>query len=141
MIKLKKEFTFDAAHRLCYHQGECANLHGHTYKLIVTFICNDRHYVFSEKDYLSKQPDANMLLDFSIINKIVKDILNNKYDHKLLNETMMTDMPTAELIAHNLYLEIQSLVKHMYINNNVKLYEVEVYETPTSSAVYNEISI
>lgn len=30
-----KEFTFDSAHHLEWHQGKCHNLHGHTYKLQV----------------------------------------------------------------------------------------------------------
>lgn len=33
---LKKEFTFDAAHRLERYRGKCEALHGHTYRLAVT---------------------------------------------------------------------------------------------------------
>ena len=35
-IKVSRVFYFDAAHRIPDHSGECKNLHGHTYKLIVT---------------------------------------------------------------------------------------------------------
>ena len=43
MVKMEsmlitKEFTFDAAHKLDWHQGKCKNLHGHTYKLQVTVV-------------------------------------------------------------------------------------------------------
>ena len=34
--KISKVFYFDAAHRIANHKGKCKNLHGHTYKLIVT---------------------------------------------------------------------------------------------------------
>ena len=33
---LNKEFKFDTAHLLPNHKGQCKNLHGHTYKLIIS---------------------------------------------------------------------------------------------------------
>ncbi len=32
---LKKTFPFEAAHQLKYHDGKCARLHGHSFKLTV----------------------------------------------------------------------------------------------------------
>ena len=33
MFKTAKQFTFDMAHMLDWHDGTCQNLHGHTYIL------------------------------------------------------------------------------------------------------------
>ncbi|WDC84441.1 6-carboxytetrahydropterin synthase [Caloramator sp. mosi_1] len=35
MLTVSKEFNFEAAHMLSEHQGDCKNLHGHSYKMIV----------------------------------------------------------------------------------------------------------
>lgn len=35
-MEISKEFTFEAAHMLPKHNGKCARLHGHSWKLIVT---------------------------------------------------------------------------------------------------------
>ena len=35
-MEVSKEFTFDCAHMLTGHDGLCKNLHGHTYKLIIS---------------------------------------------------------------------------------------------------------
>ncbi|MFZ1454476.1 MAG: 6-carboxytetrahydropterin synthase [Saprospiraceae bacterium] len=35
-IKLTKKFTFDMAHASYRHDGQCKNIHGHTYHLEVT---------------------------------------------------------------------------------------------------------
>ncbi|MCK4787456.1 MAG: 6-carboxytetrahydropterin synthase, partial [Desulfobacteraceae bacterium] len=37
MVEATKIVTFDSAHRLLNHPGKCRSLHGHTYKLEVTF--------------------------------------------------------------------------------------------------------
>jgi 6-pyruvoyltetrahydropterin/6-carboxytetrahydropterin synthase len=34
-VKIAKEFHWEMAHRLAYHQGGCQNLHGHSYRLHV----------------------------------------------------------------------------------------------------------
>jgi len=36
MLYISREFTFDSAHKIVDYQGKCENLHGHTYRLIVT---------------------------------------------------------------------------------------------------------
>lgn len=33
---LSKVFGFDAAHKLLFYKGKCSQLHGHTWKLIVS---------------------------------------------------------------------------------------------------------
>ena len=35
-MRLRRDFTFDAAHKLVEYHGKCERLHGHTYRLGVT---------------------------------------------------------------------------------------------------------
>ena len=36
VIRVTKEFTFEAAHALYNYDGQCSNIHGHSYRLFVT---------------------------------------------------------------------------------------------------------
>ena len=66
MIVLK-EFEFDAAHYLPSYNGKCEHLHGHTYKLVVK---------------VDGRPDMEgMVLDFSLLKKIVQTKVLRKLDH------------------------------------------------------------
>ena len=38
MIRITKKFDFEAGHALYGYDGKCKNLHGHSYKLLVTVI-------------------------------------------------------------------------------------------------------
>lgn len=109
---IAKEFTFDSAHQLPGYQGLCANLHGHTYKMTVSL--------------KGKVKEDGMVIDF----KILKEKVNNKVikvlDHKFLNEII--NYPTAENIVVWIWKE---LIKEL-----PELYEISLWETPTSYVIY-----
>ncbi len=109
---IAKEFTFDSAHKLPNYNGLCANLHGHTYKLIV---------------YLSgKIKEDGMVIDFSELKQKVNDKVIKLLDHKFLNDVI--DYPTAENIAVWIW---KKLIKEL-----PELYEITLWETPTSHVIY-----
>lgn len=112
MLFVSKEFSFDAAHNLVKYHGKCENLHGHTYKLVVT--------VAGEKD------DEGMVIDFSELKKIVKDNVLNILDHSYINDII--EQPSAENIAEWIWNKISSKLN----SNRYFLYEIKLYETPTS---------
>ena len=110
---ITKSFSFAGAHHLPKHPGKCKNLHGHEWKLEVT---------------ISGQIDAEtgMIIDFSDLKKIVNENVIDKLDHSYLNGII--ENPTAEEIA-------------IWIWNHLKerlegLYEVKIWETPKSFAIY-----
>lgn len=72
-IKLKTEVTFDAAHRLPFHKGQCSNLHGHTWRAVIEV------YAMQRLLGVNIFPDA-LVLDFGHIKQLVRD----KYDHRVL---------------------------------------------------------
>jgi 6-pyruvoyltetrahydropterin/6-carboxytetrahydropterin synthase len=124
MYQLTKSIYFDAAHQLRDYPGKCANLHGHTYKLE---IC-----VAGEK-----LTDNGMLYDFFDMKKLLQSVVD-QLDHKFINEIPPFDEinPTAENMACFIY---QTLKRQLVAQNpQVYLKYVQIWETPTSSALYSE---
>lgn len=104
-----REFTFDAAHQLEWHAGECRRLHGHTYRLQV--------WVAGPVD------DRGVVIDFADLDKVVKEHVLLALDHHFLNE--MVDNPTAERIACWTWERLTSA--------GLTLAEVVLWETPRSA--------
>ncbi len=85
MYKTQVRGSFSAAHYIPGHKGQCANLHGHTWKVVVT-------WVFEGLD------DIGMTTDFSELKRRLREVLP---DHKFLNDAYAFT-PTAENIARHL---------------------------------------
>lgn len=107
-----KEFTFDAAHKLNDYIGKCANLHGHTYKLQICI-----------KGKIQKN---GLVMDFSDIKSVVTTKVLDKLDHKFINDVIK--QPSAENISVWIWNQLQE---------DMPLYEIKLWETPTSFAVYS----
>ena len=141
---INKKFKFDAAHLLPNHKGQCKNLHGHTYKLIVTCKGTMQNIGTSE----------GMIIDFSDLKKIIEDEIIKKFDHAFI---VGTDSETEKdilrvLKKHNLkILELKNRstaeniskyifkkLKEVLLKKNIKLIEVTLYETETSFVRYAE---
>lgn len=107
MYEIRKEVTFDSAHYLRDYEGQCSQLHGHTWRVIVIF----RGEVLD---------NIGMLKDFGDVKKSI-----SRFDHKVLNTVSPFDHinPTAENLAR-------------VICNELGASEVHVWETPSSEAVY-----
>lgn len=107
---ITKEFEFDAAHNLVNYQGRCENLHGHRWRLQVTV-----------KAPVGKDGIA---FDFVRLKEIVEEKVIKKLDHSYLNDLL--SQPSTENIASWIWRRLESL----------PLYEVKVWESPTSSVTY-----
>jgi len=111
-MRVSKVFSFDSAHFLPSYHGKCETLHGHTYRLVVT---------------VAGVPDAEgMGIDFILLKKIVQEEVLSVLDHSLLNDIL--PQPTAENIAKWVWQRISEKVRR----DRAALFEVEVWETPTS---------
>jgi 6-pyruvoyltetrahydropterin/6-carboxytetrahydropterin synthase len=114
---LRREFTFDAAHRLTQYHGKCENLHGHTYKMSVDI-----------KGY----PDSEgMIIDFIRVKEIVGEEIISKFDHAYLNDIL--PQPSAENIARYSFEKLAPLLE----GPNHSLEAIEVWETARSSVVFS----
>lgn len=127
MYKLSKSFTFEMAHKLTDYSGKCQRLHGHSGKLTIVFIGKD---LFNN----------NILVDYCDIKSLVQPMIDQFLDHQYLNETLDTKNPTSEFIAKWVfeYIEFLLATNANEAFSQVKLYEVEVNETCTSSCSYKK---
>lgn len=112
MLFVSKEFSFDAAHNLVKFHGKCEKLHGHTYKLVVT--------VAGKKD------DEGIVIDFNELKRVVKNYVLNILDHSYINDIL--EQPSAENIAEWIWNKISDKLQ----TDRYFLYEIRLYETPTS---------
>ncbi len=132
-INLICSYNICAAHRLYREDwseeknqevfGKCSSVHGHQYTLDIV---------------LSGEisPDTGMLINGYDVDKIVKSFLEERIDHKFLNEDIdffKDHQPTAEWIAIWLFQELKSRFP-----SPVKLEKVKVYETPELAVVYSD---
>jgi len=106
-----KVFSFDGAHNLLKYKGKCERLHGHTWTIHITVEA-------------AVGPNG-LAFDFVRLKKIVNDKVISILDHSYLNE-IISD-PSAENIALWIWDNLHAAVP---------LYEVKVFETPTSFVTY-----
>ncbi len=115
-VRLVRDFTFEAAHRLPEAPAghKCARLHGHSFR--VELIC--------EGDV---DPRQGWLLDFAEIKRAF-DPLHEKLDHRYLNEVDGLENPTAENLARWIWMGVKPRLP--------LLSQVTVAETCTSRCEY-----
>lgn len=148
MITATKEFTWDMAHMLAEHEGLCANLHGHTYKMQVTVV----HKLPNKLEL--DGPARGMIVDFKELKNIVKELITDPLDHafmgwidtpdpceKKLIQTLGTYnkkmvlvdfRPSAENMALDFLARIDQRLRELSAAYTVA--EVKIWETPTSFA-------
>lgn len=134
MTEVYKEITFDSAHLLPNHQEDCKFLHGHTYKLGVTFIGQLNTNVGDSSE--------GMVIDFKEIKKYLKGEIDGTFDHSYINNNMfligedgeqINFRTTAEQMAWYIFHWLTTLLKRDK-RDNIQLVRVDLWETPTSKA-------
>jgi 6-pyruvoyltetrahydropterin/6-carboxytetrahydropterin synthase len=131
---IETEMTWHMAHRLMFHKGDCKNIHGHTYKVVVCI----------EGDVGRN----GMVRDFSDVKQKLKCIIDD-LDHCIMINSM--DLPLksmlfklSEQIQGGLKIKViegeptaENLSQHIYNNLDIEgVVYVEVWETTTSRAIY-----
>jgi len=132
----------DIAHYLAGYDGECKNIHGHRYQLIVKV---------SAKELQKEGHLRGMVDDFGNIKDALKKI-SDLFDHKLLIEDNEEGRKIADFFKENefgfdvLLVPYRTTVEEMSrdIYRKIRSYgvnviEVEIYETPTNSCIYTEV--
>lgn len=149
MYFVTKEMGFEAAHNIVGHNGKCQFVHGHSYVVKITLSSKELN-------------ELGMVIDFSDIKRI-QEWLDNNWDHKLLQyqnglhkaldvpevvDAIGFNYPETDNLAGNIvYLDWNPTAENMakflfdkavsfFQDNRVKIFEVEVYETATSRAIY-----
>ena len=132
-VTVSRKAHFNAAHRLYRKEwsdkknssifGKCSNphYHGHNYELIV--------HVTGLVD-----PNTGYVIDMKILKDLIKSEVEDKMDHKNLNEEVpefIETIPTAENIAIVIYNKLKP-----HLNSKHSL-EVTLYETPRNFVSYS----
>lgn len=142
MLTLTRRFTFEMAHALNGYDGACRHIHGHSYKLYVT--------IEGTPSLDPSSPKLGMVIDFSVLKKIVNTAVVDKYDHALMlksgtiAEGLLSQMkgewsnivevdfqPTCENLVVLIFNEISA-----QLPEGVKLHELKLYETENSYVTY-----
>jgi 6-pyruvoyltetrahydropterin/6-carboxytetrahydropterin synthase len=138
-IRVTKEFIMEMGHALWGYDGKCKNIHGHTYRLLVTISglpLND-----------NKSPKDGMVIDFTVLKSIVNKTIIDEFDHSLV---LNANSPHSELInnkmgfekiilvpyqptCENLLIDFTSRINKV-LPENVKLFKLKLSETITSYA-------
>lgn len=118
MFYLSKIFRFEASHQLKHHDGKCANLHGHSWVVVIHL---------KRRTLEAKGPKENMVFDFGDLSAAMKPLIE-KLDHQHLNDILGTDMPTSEILAVWIHQHIATIIPEVYA--------VELSETCTSGCKY-----
>jgi 6-pyruvoyltetrahydropterin/6-carboxytetrahydropterin synthase len=115
-MKIYKEFSFEAAHRLPLvpEDHKCFNLHGHSFKVKVTIV--------------GKVNKLGWIIDFSELKKICIPYIN-QLDHSYLNEIDGLENPTSENIAIWLWEKLKDQLQG--------LSSIAVMETCNSGCEYS----
>ncbi len=127
-MKIAKEFRWEMGHRLPEHFGQCKNIHGHSYKMLVEF---------------EGELDKNeMIIDYYDVEKIINPIIE-KLDHafmvhkddkivlefleKMNSKKVVVDFQST---VENICLYLLGEIKKTSLPENVSHIKVRVYETP-----------
>ncbi len=122
MYRIQAQTEFDASHFLQETATKCDQLHGHRWIV---------RAVFSSKT-LTKE---GWVVNFTQVKDWLKEVVG-QYDHTLLN--FYLDQPTAENLCACIHFHLVSRVREYNREKkmNVWVDQVEIFETPTNSAIY-----
>lgn len=124
---LTKEFRFEASHRLPHHDGKCARLHGHSWRMVVAV----------EGDgLLADGAKEGMLLDYAVMKAVVDPLVADHLDHWHLNESLSMESPTSERVAAWAFGWLEGRIK-VASKGAARLAWVEISETCTTGCRYN----
>ena len=113
-MKIAKEFKWEMGHRLPEHFGNCKNIHGHSYKMIIEFE--------------GELNESEMIIDFYDIDRIIKPLIE-KLDHAFMVNTKDKDVIDFldKIKSKKLVVDFNSTVENIC---NFVLKEIKKFELP-----------
>lgn len=141
VIRLTKEFSFEAAHALEGYDGKCRHIHGHSYRLSVTVAGTPRD---EEQD----DPKSGMTLDFGVLKSLVSSEIVERLDHALIVRRGAGDNTVLdERFGNVVEVDYRPTCENMLTDfarrlaarmpEGVKLHSLRLHETATSYAEWH----
>jgi 6-pyruvoyltetrahydropterin/6-carboxytetrahydropterin synthase len=124
MFEVSVEHTFAAGHSLRNYRGKCENVHGHNYRVRIT-VAGER------------LNSIGLLVDFVELKKRMRAVAD-RLDHQFINDLEpFTELnPSAENLAKYFYDELSGELTAEQGQAPVRISEVKIWETETSTATY-----
>ena len=133
MLTVSKECLFDAAHVLTNHAGQCKNLHGHTYRMIV--------------EVAEATGDDDMVIDFKDLKQVIRETVLQRFDHAFIyDQNSASECEIAAVIAKHGMRSVglpfrstaENLARYFFeaLTGHVNVVSVKVFETPESCAEF-----
>lgn len=121
MFEVTVQQTFAAGHSLRNYHGKCENVHGHNYRVEVTF-------------QGERLDGAGLLVDFLEVKALMNKVIDY-LDHQYINDLKPFDElnPSAENLAKYFHDEIRAGLGQ---ENPVEIAEVKIWETDITAAAY-----
>jgi len=146
MLTVETIISFEAAHRLygvdTYSTACKTSVHGHSYKVKIVVGRGSMN-------------DAGMVVDFKLFKKVVKEAIEDKYDHSLIlrdidplvlafkelapeqNLHVVSESPTAEWMAEEFAREIAAALHQ--VDSWLDVISVSVQETENNIATWTKV--
>lgn len=139
-IRITKEFSFEMAHTLTGYDGACSEIHGHSYRLFVT--------VSGTPEDDRANPKYGMVMDFSILKKIVAEVVVDRYDHAMMIRSTDTNGDLIKVLRSHFsnihVVDYQPTCENLVVRlaqdviprlpDGIKLHSLRLHETATSFA-------
>lgn len=144
MLYVTKIFRFETAHAIHGYNGQCKNIHGHSYILHVT-VANAQ----SNHDYL---PSPGFIYDFKELKHLVNKWVIQQFDHRLVVSEAFVNEHAAvrnlenlsiwemEPTAENILLFVRNTLQKN-LPGNVVLQKLKLYETGDSYAEWQNAAL
>ncbi|MBE6213161.1 MAG: 6-carboxytetrahydropterin synthase [Rikenellaceae bacterium] len=140
IIRLTKEFSFEAAHSLEGYDGACREIHGHSYRLFVT--------IKGEPSADAYDPKQGMVMDFGLLKQIVNEQIISRLDHSFIVRRTEQGLALREVLSEHydniVMVDYQPTCENMLADfaerlleslpDDVELYSLRLHETATSFA-------
>lgn len=111
--RITRAYLFEAAHFLpnVPEGHRCRNMHGHNYRVEVTFE--------------GQLDERGFVIDFYEVDQLMNPLIA-QLDHKVLNEVEGLENPTAEMIAHWLLAKLPNCARIKVCENDTSWAEIDV---------------
>ena len=136
VIRVTKEFDFEAAHALDGYDGKCKDIHGHSYHLKVTLKGS------TISDY--NDVKCGMVIDFGDVKSIIKEFVDPIFDHRLILRSDSRFKGIEQTNERVRYVDYQPTCENMLVEivdiilsklpAGVELHNAFLRETATSYA-------